>query len=116
MEYFIVFLPLLASIISVFFGKKIGEKYFQYLVSTLVAKDLVRTGKRFSSVVDAKATPAVPHKSEGRRNYTSGVVFLGVQMKIESWCFPEGVALVSSRTQSRFSGVVHRRVFQSSQV
>jgi len=36
MEYFIVFLPLLASIISVFFGKKIGEKYFQYLVSTLV--------------------------------------------------------------------------------
>ena len=37
MEYFIVFLPLVASIISAFFGKKIGDKYCQILVSTLVA-------------------------------------------------------------------------------
>ena len=36
MEYFIVFLPLLASIISGFFGKKIGDKYCQILASTLV--------------------------------------------------------------------------------
>ena len=36
MEYFIVFLPLLASIISGFFGKRIGDKYCQILASTFV--------------------------------------------------------------------------------
>ena len=36
MEYAIVFFPLLASIISGFFGKKIGDKYCQILASTLV--------------------------------------------------------------------------------
>jgi len=35
-EYAIVFFPLLASIISGFFGKKIGDKYCQILASTLV--------------------------------------------------------------------------------
>jgi len=37
MEYAIVFLPLLASIISGFFGKRIGDKYSQILTSSLVA-------------------------------------------------------------------------------
>ena len=36
MEYIIVFLPLLASVISGFFGKKIGDKYFHYLTSALI--------------------------------------------------------------------------------
>jgi len=36
MEYAIVFLPLLGSIISGFFGNKIGDKYCQILTSTLV--------------------------------------------------------------------------------
>ena len=36
MEYIIVFLPLLGSIISGFFGKKIGEKNSQILTSSLV--------------------------------------------------------------------------------
>jgi len=36
MEYAIVFLPLLSSIISGFFGKKIGDKYCQILSSCLV--------------------------------------------------------------------------------
>ena len=37
MEYVIVFLPLVASIISALFGKKIGDKYCPILTSTLVA-------------------------------------------------------------------------------
>tara|TARA_B100000029_G_scaffold32051_2_gene30667 strand:+ start:2927 stop:4834 length:1908 start_codon:yes stop_codon:yes gene_type:complete len=37
MEYAIIFLPLLGSVISGFFGKKIGNKYTQILTSTLVA-------------------------------------------------------------------------------
>ena len=37
MEYLIVLLPLLGSIISGFFGKKIGDKNCQVLASTLVA-------------------------------------------------------------------------------
>jgi len=37
MEYAIVFLPLLGSIISGFFGKHIGDKYTQILTSSLVA-------------------------------------------------------------------------------
>jgi len=36
MEYIIVFLPLLSSIISGFFGKKIGDKNCQILASTLI--------------------------------------------------------------------------------
>ena len=36
MEYFIVFLPLLASIISGFFGKKIGDRNCQIFSSTIV--------------------------------------------------------------------------------
>lgn len=36
MEYIVVFSPLLASIISGFFGKNIGEKYSQFLCSALV--------------------------------------------------------------------------------
>ena len=36
MEYFIVFLPLISSIISGFFGKRIGNKNFQILASTLI--------------------------------------------------------------------------------
>ena len=36
MEYIIVFLPLLASVISGFFGKKIGDKLCQILTSSLV--------------------------------------------------------------------------------
>tara|TARA_Y100000590_G_scaffold4480_1_gene6002 strand:+ start:9228 stop:11135 length:1908 start_codon:yes stop_codon:yes gene_type:complete len=37
MEYAIVFLPLAGSIISAFFGKKIGDRYSQILVSLLVS-------------------------------------------------------------------------------
>ena len=37
MEYAIVFLPLIGSIISGFFGEKIGEKYSSILTSTLVS-------------------------------------------------------------------------------
>ncbi len=37
MEYAIVFLPLVGSLISGFFGKRIGDKYTQILASTLVA-------------------------------------------------------------------------------
>ena len=37
MEYAIVFLPLIGSIISGFFGKKIGDRYSQFLTSFLVA-------------------------------------------------------------------------------
>ena len=37
MEYAIVFLPLIGSIISGFFGKKIGDKHSQILTSFLVA-------------------------------------------------------------------------------
>mgnify|MGYP003324467371 CR=1 FL=1 len=36
MEYAIVFLPLIGSIISGFFGKKIGDRYCPTLVSVLV--------------------------------------------------------------------------------
>ena len=36
MEYAIVFLPLLGSLISGFFGKKIGDKYSPIIVSSLV--------------------------------------------------------------------------------
>ena len=36
MEYAIVLLPLISSIISGFFGKKIGDKYCLLLASTLV--------------------------------------------------------------------------------
>jgi len=36
MEYTIVLLPLLGSIISGFFGKKLGDKYCPVLVSLLV--------------------------------------------------------------------------------
>jgi len=36
MEYAIVFLPLLSSLISAFLGKKIGDKYSQFISSTLV--------------------------------------------------------------------------------
>ena len=36
MEYAIVFLPLLSSLISAFFGKKIGDKHSQLISSTLV--------------------------------------------------------------------------------
>ena len=36
MEYAIVFLPLVGSIISGFFGKKIGENNSQILTSSLV--------------------------------------------------------------------------------
>jgi len=37
MEYAIIFLPLLGSVISGFFGKRIGNKYTQILTSTLVS-------------------------------------------------------------------------------
>ena len=37
MEYAIVFLPLIGSFISGFFGKSIGYKYSQILTSSLVA-------------------------------------------------------------------------------
>ena len=37
MEYAIIFLPLLGSIISGFFGRNIGDKICQILTSTLVA-------------------------------------------------------------------------------
>ena len=37
MEYAVVFLPLIGSFISGFFGKRIGDKYCQILTSTLVA-------------------------------------------------------------------------------
>ena len=37
MEYAIVFLPLLGSVISAFFGKKIKEEYCQILISLLIA-------------------------------------------------------------------------------
>ena len=37
MEYAIVFLPLIGSFISGFFGKKIGDKYCLILTSSLVA-------------------------------------------------------------------------------
>ena len=36
MEYAIIFLPLLGSFISGFFGKKLGDKYSQILTSLLV--------------------------------------------------------------------------------
>ena len=36
MEYAIIFLPLLGSFISGFFGKKLGDKYSQILTSSLV--------------------------------------------------------------------------------
>ena len=36
MEYAIVFLPLLSSLISAFFGKKTGDKHSQLISSTLV--------------------------------------------------------------------------------
>ena len=37
MEFAIVFLPLMASIISGFFGRKLGDKYCQILASSLIA-------------------------------------------------------------------------------
>ena len=37
MEYAIIFLPLLGSVVSGFFGKKIGDKYCQILTSTLIS-------------------------------------------------------------------------------
>ena len=37
MEYAIIFLPLLGSFISGFFGNKIGPRYSQILTSSLVA-------------------------------------------------------------------------------
>ena len=37
MEYLILFLPLLGSIISGFFGKNIGQKNSEYLTSILVS-------------------------------------------------------------------------------
>ena len=37
MEYAIVFLPLIGSFVSGFFGNKIGDKYSQILTSSLVA-------------------------------------------------------------------------------
>ena len=36
MEYLILFLPLIGSVISGFFGKKIGDRNSQILTSTLV--------------------------------------------------------------------------------
>tara|TARA_Y100000590_G_scaffold326747_1_gene370887 strand:+ start:8455 stop:10362 length:1908 start_codon:yes stop_codon:yes gene_type:complete len=51
MEYAIIFLPLLGSIISAFFGKKIGTYYSQLLVSLLVAISAILSSIIFYNVL-----------------------------------------------------------------
>ena len=53
MEYLILFLPLIASIISGFFGKLIGDKYCQIITSLFVSISAILSIVIFSKVISA---------------------------------------------------------------
>jgi len=51
MEHAIIFLPLISSIISAFFGKRIGDKYFQFFTSSLISISALLSIYIFSLVI-----------------------------------------------------------------
>ena len=52
MEYLILFLPLIASIISGFFGKLIGDKYCQIITSLFVSISAILSIVIFFKVIN----------------------------------------------------------------